>query len=62
MTASDRHADRTSRIVFAWAFTSMQPIYPAEVMSNDMRAKGMVRQHLREQSKADDSQVCSSFK
>lgn len=26
--------------VFAWAFTSMQPIYPAEVMSNDMRAKG----------------------
>ncbi|KAF2807562.1 sugar transporter [Mytilinidion resinicola] len=27
--------------VFAWAWTSMQPIYPAEVMSNDMRAKGM---------------------
>ena len=27
--------------VFSWAFTSMQPIYPAEVMSNDMRAKGM---------------------
>lgn len=27
--------------VFAAAFTSMQPIYPAEVMSNDMRAKGM---------------------
>ncbi|KAK8044032.1 sugar transporter [Apiospora rasikravindrae] len=27
--------------VFAFAFTSMQPIYPAEVMSNDMRAKGM---------------------
>lgn len=28
-------------VVFAWAFTSMQPIYPAEVMTNDMRAKGM---------------------
>ena len=27
--------------VFAIAYTSMQPIYPAEVMSNDMRAKGM---------------------
>lgn len=27
-------------VVFAWAFTSMQPIYPAEVMTNDMRAKG----------------------
>ena len=27
--------------IFAGAFTSMQPIYPAEVMSNDMRAKGM---------------------
>lgn len=27
--------------VFAFGFTSMQPIYPAEVMSNDMRAKGM---------------------
>ncbi|KAF2200575.1 sugar transporter [Delitschia confertaspora ATCC 74209] len=27
--------------VFAWAYTSMQPIYPTEVMSNDMRAKGM---------------------
>lgn len=27
--------------IFAWAYTSMQPIYPAEVMSNDMRAKGM---------------------
>jgi nitrate/nitrite transporter NarK len=27
--------------IFAFAFTSMQPIYPAEVMSNDMRAKGM---------------------
>ena len=28
-------------VVFAFAYTSMQPIYPAEVMSNDMRAKGM---------------------
>ncbi|KAE8145302.1 general substrate transporter [Aspergillus avenaceus] len=28
-------------VVFAFAFTSMQPIYPSEVMSNDMRAKGM---------------------
>jgi MFS family permease len=27
--------------IFAFAFTSMQPIYPAEVMANDMRAKGM---------------------
>jgi len=27
--------------VFAFAYTSMQPIYPAEVMTNDMRAKGM---------------------
>ncbi|KAK5953182.1 hypothetical protein OHC33_005750 [Knufia fluminis] len=27
--------------VFAFAYTSMQPIYPGEVMSNDMRAKGM---------------------
>ena len=27
--------------VFASAYTSMQPIYPAEVMGNDMRAKGM---------------------
>ncbi|KAF2757480.1 lactose permease [Pseudovirgaria hyperparasitica] len=27
--------------IFAWAYTSMQPIYPAEVMGNDMRAKGM---------------------
>ncbi|KZO92358.1 general substrate transporter [Calocera viscosa TUFC12733] len=26
---------------YAWAFTSMHPIYPGEVMSNDMRAKGM---------------------
>jgi MFS family permease len=26
--------------IFAFAYTSMQPIYPAEVMSNDMRAKG----------------------
>lgn len=28
-------------VIFAFAYTSMQPIYPAEVMSNDMRAKGM---------------------
>ncbi|OQV04538.1 hypothetical protein CLAIMM_09401 [Cladophialophora immunda] len=28
-------------VVFAFAYTSMQPIYPAEVMSNEMRAKGM---------------------
>ncbi|KAK0105008.1 hypothetical protein ONS95_004622 [Cadophora gregata] len=28
-------------VVFAFAFTSMQPIYPAEVLSNDQRAKGM---------------------
>src|ERR1700737_3849779 len=28
-------------IVFAFAYTSMQPIYPAEVLGNDMRAKGM---------------------
>ncbi|KLJ11520.1 hypothetical protein EMPG_13289 [Blastomyces silverae] len=27
--------------VFAFAFTSMQPIYPGEVMTNDMRGKGM---------------------
>lgn len=27
--------------IFAFGYTSMQPIYPAEVMSNDMRAKGM---------------------
>jgi hypothetical protein len=27
--------------VFAFAFTSMQPIYPGELMSNDMRAKSM---------------------
>lgn len=27
--------------VFAFGFTAMQPIYPAEVMANDMRAKGM---------------------
>ncbi|KAG5292518.1 lactose permease [Histoplasma ohiense] len=27
--------------VFAFAFTSMQPVYPGEVMSNDMRGKGM---------------------
>ncbi|KAB8232715.1 uncharacterized protein BDW43DRAFT_278379 [Aspergillus alliaceus] len=28
-------------VVFVFSFTSMQPIYPSEVMSNDMRAKGM---------------------
>jgi len=28
-------------VTFAFAYTSMQPIYPAEVMSNEMRAKGM---------------------
>jgi len=27
--------------VFAFAYTSMQPIYPGEVLSNEMRAKGM---------------------
>lgn len=27
--------------VFAFAMTSMQPIYPGEVLANDMRAKGM---------------------
>lgn len=27
-------------VVFALAYTAMQPIYPAEVMTNDMRAKG----------------------
>ncbi|KAJ9636660.1 hypothetical protein H2204_005260 [Knufia peltigerae] len=27
--------------IFALAMTSMQPIYPAEVLSNEMRAKGM---------------------
>ncbi|KAH6887651.1 general substrate transporter [Thelonectria olida] len=29
-------------VVFAVAFTPMQPIYPAEVLSNDMRANGMM--------------------
>ncbi|KAJ5625739.1 hypothetical protein N7510_002048 [Penicillium lagena] len=29
--------------VFAFAWTSMQPIYPGEVLSNDMRAKGTVQ-------------------
>jgi hypothetical protein len=28
-------------LIFAFAFTSMQPIYPEEVLSNDMRAKGI---------------------
>lgn len=27
--------------IFATGFTAMQPIYPGEVMTNDMRAKGM---------------------
>jgi hypothetical protein len=27
--------------IFAFAFTSMQPIYPGEVLSNGMRAKGI---------------------
>ncbi|KAL3487615.1 putative transporter [Aspergillus germanicus] len=29
-------------VVFAVAFTPMQPIYPAEVLANDMRANGMM--------------------
>ena len=28
-------------VTFAVAYTSMQPIYPGEVLTNDMRAKGM---------------------
>ncbi|EJU05893.1 sugar transporter [Dacryopinax primogenitus] len=28
-------------VSYSWAFTSMHPIYPGEVMANDMRAKGM---------------------
>ncbi|KAA8647995.1 uncharacterized protein ATNIH1004_003878 [Aspergillus tanneri] len=28
-------------LVFAFAFTSMQPIYPGEFLSNDMQAKGI---------------------
>ncbi|KAK6526618.1 hypothetical protein TWF694_005200 [Orbilia ellipsospora] len=28
-------------IIFATGYTSMQPVYPAEVMTNDMRARGM---------------------
>ena len=28
-------------VVFALGYTSMQPIYPGEVLTNDMRAKGM---------------------
>ncbi|ODV65317.1 putative lactose permease [Hyphopichia burtonii NRRL Y-1933] len=31
-----------STVFFAFAFTSIQPIYPSEVMSNDMRVRGMV--------------------
>jgi hypothetical protein len=33
--------DREMPSVFALGYTSMQPIYPGEVLSNDMRAKGM---------------------
>ncbi|KUL87884.1 hypothetical protein ZTR_03232 [Talaromyces verruculosus] len=29
-------------VVFAFSFTPMQPIYPAEVLSNNMRANGMM--------------------
>lgn len=29
-------------VIFAVAFTPMQPIYPAEVLANDMRANGMM--------------------
>lgn len=32
--------------VFAIGFTSMQPIYPGEVLSNDMRAKGKLQSVL----------------
>ena len=28
--------------VFSWAYTSMQPIYPTEIISNDARAKGVM--------------------
>ncbi|EPS37058.1 hypothetical protein H072_9328 [Dactylellina haptotyla CBS 200.50] len=31
----------TFGIIFATGYTSMQPVYPAEVMTNDMRARGM---------------------
>ena len=27
---------------FSWAYTSMQPIYPTEIISNDARAKGVM--------------------
>lgn len=33
--------DHKTCSVFALGYTSMQPIYPGEVLSNDMRAKGM---------------------
>ncbi|KAF3082950.1 hypothetical protein TWF569_001675 [Orbilia oligospora] len=31
----------TFGVIFATGYTSMQPVYPAEVMTNDMRARGM---------------------
>ncbi|EGV59932.1 hypothetical protein PSN45_002341 [Yamadazyma tenuis] len=33
-------------VFFAFAFTPLQPTYPAEVFSNDMRARGMALWHL----------------
>jgi hypothetical protein len=32
--------------VFAFSYTSMQPIYPSEVMTNDCRAKGVMSYKL----------------
>ena len=32
--------------VFSFAYTSMQPIYPSEVISNDCRAKGVMTYKL----------------
>lgn len=29
-------------VVFSFAYTSMQPVYPAEVLTTQMRAKGMI--------------------
>jgi MFS family permease len=31
---------------FSWAYTSMQPIYPSEIISNDARAKGVMTYKL----------------
>ncbi|EWC48009.1 hypothetical protein DRE_02588 [Drechslerella stenobrocha 248] len=31
----------TFGVIFATGYTSMQPVYPAEVMTNDMRARGI---------------------